>query len=480
MRDDGSDHLDDTDHTEELETLEVDDEDWLGQADWIVGGEAARTARKQGMYAAYVLALFAAIYGFPLVQAVFRTSDRVWLRDQLGSPGGVAIFAASVAAVMACALWVGRFRGPVVPPLPWIDLVLTAPIDRALAVRRWWRFALAGTVFVGAVLGLVFGGGLAFAQVTGAVAIAVATLSGVLLGIMTARLWLWGQVRSWPGRDRDVSLLWRVAGALRALHTDSLRAHSANTSTLAGSALTGNLRTTRLAFARPIRRARALRLRPGRPFAVLVRRDVLGLRRQPASLLAGAGLVLIGAAALTWAVTQPAAPAVALGIGMLPLYLGFGTWAEGLRLQSDNIGTPSLIGVGPVVEAAAHLVVPAALTAAVLAAVAAPPVLASGRSPTPPLAISAAVTLTVVLLCGGHLLAAFRGSPPAASGPTGMVLWYTRPATIVVVLGAIANYVLRGEHIGVALTTLAAVIGVAVWGVASVRRLTHLQRTQDG
>lgn len=459
--------------------LEVDDREWLGQADWIIGGEAARAARKQGLYAAYVLALFATIYGFPLVQALFRTSDRAWLRDQLGSSGGLALLVVSATAVMASAAWVGRFRGPVVPPLPWIDLVVAAPIDRARSVRRWWRFAVAGAVFVGAVLGLVLGGGLAFAQVTGPLAIGVAVVGGVVLGLLTARLWLWSQVRSWPGPDRGVGLLWRIPDALRALHAESLRAHSANTSTLAGSALTGNLRTARLAFARPVRRARSARLRPGRPSGVLVRRDALGLRRQPATVLAGAGLVAIGVALLVWGLTQPAAPAIALGIAMLPLYLGFGAWAEGLRLQSDNIGTPSLIGVGPVVEAIAHLVVPAALTSGALAAGVWLAALATDGWGIPVAHLAMAVVLVVVLLCGGHLLAAFRGSPPAAAGPQGMVLWYLRPATITVVLGGFASQAVRDGQVVAAVLSAGAVVTVVAWGFATMRRLTHLHRTSD-
>ncbi len=465
--------------------LEVDDHEWLGQADWIIGGEAARAARKQALYAGYVVVLFAAVYGFPLLQALFRTSDRVWLRGQLGSPGGVGVLAASIAAVMASAVWVGRFRGPVVPPLPWIDLVVAAPIDRALSVRRWWRFALAGSLFVGALLGLVLGSGLAFAQVTGVLAIAVSTSLGAGLGLVTARLWLWAQVRSWPGGDRGAGLARRVAGALRALHAESLRAHSANTSTLAGSAMTGNLRTARLAFARPVRRGRSARLRPGGPFGVLVRRDLLGMRRQPASLLAGAGFVAIGAAVLMWGLVQPAAPAFALGVAMLPLYLGFGAWAEGLRLQADNIGTPSLIGAGPLREALAHLVLPCTLTAGFLAAAGALAVQAAGGGPmgaSDPGRIATATSIAlagivlVLLLSGGQLLAAFRGAPPAASGPQGMVMWYTRPGTIVVLLGAVACHTLREGILGGVTASALAVVAVVVWGFGRVRHLTHLHR----
>ncbi|MDC5698291.1 hypothetical protein OO014_13605 [Intrasporangium calvum] len=453
--------------------IDVDDRHRLGQADWIVGGEAARAARKQGVYAGYVLALFAAIYGFPLVQALFQTTDRSWLRDQLASPVGVAALVASSCTLLAAAVWAGRFRGPVAPPLPWIDLVVTTPIDRALTVRRWWRFALAGAVFVGAVVGLVLGSGLAFAQVTGVLAIAGGTLTGMLLGLAAVRLWLWGQVRSWPGSSRGWAVLWRLPDALRALHAESLRAHSANTSTLAGSALTGNLRTARLAFARPVRRARAARLRPGRPFGVLVRRDLLGLRRQPATLAAGAGLAALGGSVLIWGLTQPAAPPVALGLGMFPLYLGFGAWAEGLRLQSDNIGTPSLIGVAAVPEALAHLVIPAGLATGLLGAAAAVAV-ATGGTGTAGVAVAA--VLTVVLLSGGHLLAAFRGSPPPTSGPQGMVLWYIRPGTIVVLLGATMTYFLRAGQVGGVVVTVLATALVLAWGLARVRRLTHLHR----
>ena len=124
--------------------------------------------------------------------------------------------------------------GPVVPPMPWIDLVLPVPLDRALALRRWWRYAAVGGLFVGALSGLTIGAGLAFAHLAGPVTIIVTTVVGTALGVLATRLWLWSQVRSWPGPDRGLSLLWRVPDALRELHAESLRAHSANTSTMAG------------------------------------------------------------------------------------------------------------------------------------------------------------------------------------------------------------------------------------------------------
>ena len=66
--------------------VDYDDHDLLGQADWVIGGDAARKARQQGLYAGYVLFLGALVYGLPIVQAVFRTSDASTLGDQL-EPG---------------------------------------------------------------------------------------------------------------------------------------------------------------------------------------------------------------------------------------------------------------------------------------------------------------------------------------------------------------------------------------------------------
>src|SRR6478735_9352982 len=444
--------------------VDYDDHDLLGQADWVIGGEAARKARQQGLYAGYVLFLGALVYGLPIVQAVFRTSDASSLGDQLSSPEAIALLVASVAALLGAVVFAGRFRGPVVPPMPWIDLVLPVPLDRALALRRWWRYAAVGGLFIGALSGLTVGGGLAFAHLAGPVTIIVTTAVGTALGVLATRLWLWSQVRSWPGPDRGLSLLWRVPDALRELHAESLRAHSANTSTMAGSALTGNLRTARLALTRPIRHGRSARLRPGRPFGVLVRRDVLGLRRTPGAFLSGLGLTLLGGAIVTWAFTQPAAPSIAATIGLLPLYLGFGAWAEGLRLQADNVGTPSLLGTGEVTEAVAHATVPTALTAVVLGGwVGVAAVLGS-------LPVSAALSLwlILVLVVAGNVLAAFRGSPTFMLRPQMVIAWYAVPALTVVLTKA-------GNYTWLSVVSWL-VYAVLAWAVSKVRRLTYLHR----
>src|SRR3954471_21669335 len=168
--------------------VDYDDHDLLGQADWVIGGDAARKARQQGLYAGYVLFLGALVYGLPIVQAVFRTSDARSLGEQLSSPVAIALLVACVAALLGAVVFAGRFRGPVVPPMPWIDLVLGAPLARALAPRRWWRSAAGGGLFVGALSGLTVGAGLAFAHLAGPVTILVTTVAGTALGVLTTRL----------------------------------------------------------------------------------------------------------------------------------------------------------------------------------------------------------------------------------------------------------------------------------------------------
>jgi hypothetical protein len=356
--------------------------------------------------------------------------------------------------------------------MPWIDLVLPAPLDRALALRRWWRYASVGGLFVGALSGLTLGAGLAFAHLAGVATVAVTTLAGTALGVLATRLWLWSQVRSWPGPDRGLGLLWRVTDALRELHAESLRTHSANTSTMAGSALTGNLRTARLALTRPVRHGRSARLRPGGPFTVLVRRDLLGLRRTPGAFLSGLGLSLLGGAIVTWAFTQPAAPSIAATIGLLPLYLGFGAWAEGLRLQADNVGTPSLLGTGELTEAGAHVVLPTVLTVLVLGGWAG---VAAALGSLPASAVLS-LWLVLVLVTAGNVLAAFRGSPTFMLRPQTVIAWYAMPALVVVVLGSLVAVLTKaGRYTWLSVVSWLVYV-VLAWAVARVRRLTYLHR----
>lgn len=454
---------------------DVDDHELLGQAMWIIEGDAGRRGRRQAWYAAYVAVVGMLAYGFPIAQTVFHTTDPGWLRAQLTSPVALLTLAVSLLTILWGAYSAGAFRGPVVPPLPWIDHVVSTPIDRALSVRRWWRLSRGGTVFAGAVLGATMGSGLAFAGVAPWLTVAPATLAGALVGWVASMLWLWGQVRSWPSDGRGHRRHSRAM--LRALHAQSLRIHAANTSTIGGSILAGNLRTARLQLARPVRHGRHARLRASAPWSIVVRRDVLGLRRQPANLWSGLVLLILGIAVIVWTLTHPAAPVLAVALGLAAAYVGFGSCAEGLRLQADNVGTPSLLGTTPRAEALAHLVVPMGLT---LTTMAAGLVVAAALSGITLGGVVVALALTVVL-CGGHLLAAFRGNPPQSSlspvsGPMLLVLWYLRPLIVVLVTGTLAAHLIErlgSQGLG---WDLSLSLAVVLWGLSRMQRLSEEHR----
>ena len=456
--------------------LEIDDDDLLGQADWIIGGDAGRKGRRQAWYAAYVATLGAGAYGFPVAQAAFKTTDPAWLRAQLSSPIAIGIGVLSLVAVLWSLYSAGSFRGPVVPPLPWIDHVVGTPIDRALSVRRWWRTAVGGTVFAGALAGATLGVSVAFAGLMPWYAAGLAVVVGAAVGRVAGALWLWGQVRSWPGPERGPRLLVRPRDALRSLHAESLRTHSANTSTIGGSVLAGNLRSARLQLARPVRHARHVRLRASGPIMVIVRRDILGMRRLPSNLWTGLGFTAIGGTVLVWTLVNPAAPVLAATIALVPAYLGYGAWAEGLRLQADNAGTPSLLGTTGRAEASGHLVVP---TVIMVLALTVGVVIASLLEPIPPAAIIL-VPLLVAVLTGGHLLAAFRGTPPEAtlrpgSGPFMLIAWYLLPAIVVIVVGSLDVWLVRGTSTGLT-WALPLTVGVVGWGLVRVQSLTDAHR----
>ncbi len=457
---------------------EIDDHELVGQADWVIGGDAGRKGRRQAIYAGYVTVLGALAYGFPIVQAVIKTADPAALRASLQTPLTALVIVAAVVAVLWTMYAAGSRRGPVVPPLPWIDHVVTTPVDRAVTVGRWWRLALGLCVFLGLLGGVTFGAGAAYGGLIGWYAAGLVALAGAVFGWLAASLWLWGQVRSWPGAGRSAAVLVRGRIALRALHVEVLRQHAANSSTIGGSVLGGNLRTARLQLARPVRRARSARLRASGPVMVFVRRDALGMRRVPSTFWSGLGLSLIGAVVIAWTLTHPVAPVLAVTIGLVPAYFGYGAWAEGLRLQADNLGTPTLLGTSVRAEVVAHLVLPTVLTLVVLGGAVAVGSVVAGAVSVQSVLLS---VVLVALLAGGHLLAAFRGSPPkptfssGGTGPAMLIGWYLVPGLAVLVVGTAAAALAHGSPSGLFWAVLL-VAAVVSWGLSKAERLAFEHR----
>ncbi|MGB7817204.1 MAG: hypothetical protein WBL35_00510, partial [Ornithinibacter sp.] len=143
------------------------DRERLADAEHVLHGPEGSGAVRNVLYAVYVVALLALSYGFTVARAVFLTSDPVWVRDSL-----LSIPAALAGLLLAAALLVlvhaaGARRGPVVPPLPWVDHVVASSIDRAAVLREWWVVSSTLLVASGGVAGGVLGGSLWAAGATG-------------------------------------------------------------------------------------------------------------------------------------------------------------------------------------------------------------------------------------------------------------------------------------------------------------------------
>jgi hypothetical protein len=457
----------------------------VADADRVVHGPEGSGVVRRVLYGVYVSTILAFTYGFTVVRGVLATSDADWVRRTLVSwPAAVAVLAAAV-VVTVVVHGAGSRRGPVVPPLPWVDHVVTSAVDRAAAVRAWWMVSATLVVTGSTLVGAVLGGSLWASRATGPVALLVGVAGGVLLGGAIALAWLAGQVgpaRVLAGR-RDPR--WgRPAGGLRRLTLEGLRAHAVRSSHLGGAVLSGDLRAARLEVSTPVRRARQVRLRSRGPLLTVAARDLLGMRRQPGSFVAGLLLVAPGAAGLAWGLVQPRVPVALTVIAAAVTYLGAGAWSEGTRLLGDTLGTPRLSGLDLRTEAAAHLLLPGALLLVVASGSGLAVWAAHGPSAAAgPGAVVGWLGLSVVLLLATSWVTAFRGRPGTTvfspqGGGAGLVLWYARPLLFAsLALGLPAG--LAGGSGGLVVPAAWLVVLTAVawwWGVANLTRTSTAHR----
>ncbi|MDQ2781087.1 MAG: hypothetical protein M3Y26_00920 [Actinomycetota bacterium] len=442
----------------------MSDADDLRGATEFLAGEVERD--NNAVYAVYVAVIAAGAYGVPAAQAFFRVLDPTWMAAHLSGPSAVALAVAALAVATTFGYRLGGIRGPVVPDLPYLDTVAMSPLDRALVLRPWWRLSVFGCLVGGFLIGLVISAGLAIAAVASPVVLVPGVLVGTVAGLLVAASWLHGQVRTWPTGDRGARVFLRQRKSLRALHLTSLRTQSARSVTIGGAVLVGDLRAARLDVGPPSARGRRIRLRPHGAISTMVLRDWLGWRRSPGSALTG--LVLTAGAAYGLVRSaEPGTPSV-IALGSLVLgYLGVSTWSEGLRLQGDNAGTPPLIGLAPMRETLAHLVLPGVgylLTVLVMGGVS----LAAGHASA--LGLIWAVLLLGILLAA-QVMAAFRGLPPVGlfSPTTGVpvtILWYSVPLLTPVVCGTAATAALTAARP----STAVLVLGVTTYAAALYAR----------
>jgi hypothetical protein len=428
------------------------------------------------LYPVYVAVIVAATYGVPASQQLFHSIDGKWLADHAWTPaGGMAALTFAV-LLLALVRVVGRVHGPVVPPLPYLELVVASPMPRKVTLARNLRLSLGGSAIGGLLAGLVVGAGLAIAKVAPPAILLPGTLGGALLGLLVFEFWLQGQLHGeLPALSADLrqgsSLLRSRRDALSLLGITGLRRQAASNVTMGGAVLAGDLRTVRLDAARPTTHARRVRLRASGPLVVIARRDLLGLRRAPWSAVYGLGFSAAGSAGLMLSMLSPHTPTMAPLVSLVLSHLGFGAWCEGLRLHADNSGTSRLLGLPYRDTALAHLAVPVLgwtlTTLAVGAAL-------SLAGPVTPAAIVWALG-TGALLAGTHLMAAFRGLPPIGvfspqAGVPSMIFWYARPLLATLIVGtAMAAWAVRSPAPwSVFSWMLIATAGVVAWGLALV------------
>ncbi len=452
----------------------------------VVHGPHGTGAVQRVLYAVYLLGLLAFTYGFTVARALFITTDPAWIHGRLLGPGAAVVTVAVAGALTVLVHGIGRRRGPVVPPLPWVDHVVAGPLDRATTLREWWLVSATLLVAGATVTAGVLGGGLWAAGSTGPLALLVALLAGPALGVVVAAAWLAGQVGAgtrgpdrMPARTPGGRPGIRAVGpsvALRRLGLPELRAQSIRSTRLGGAVLAGDLRAARLEAATPVHRGRGLRLRSRGRLGTVVARDLLGLRRQPGLLLSGALLAAPGAAGLAWSLSDPEVP-VAIGVvAVAALYLGVGVWAEGLRLLGDTLGTPRLSGLGLGTEAAAHTVLPAAFLLGAGLPVAVVVHALVPRSPVGLVDVVGWVTCVAALALGAQWVSAFRGRPPFLAflpdvGPMVMTLWFARSLVLCALVGGLltARAADQGVLGGTGLSLVTAVSLGWLWGRRTLR-----------
>ena len=456
------------------------DKDQLRQVRAAILGNRPDNSLSNTLYPVYVAVIAAGSYGVPAAQQLFRSIDEKWLAEHAWTPAG-ALVAATIAALLLSLVWrVGRVHGPVVPPLPYLELVVASPMPRKVTLARHWRLSLGGSIVGGLLIGAVAGAGPAIAAVAPPIVLLPTSVVGCLLGVLAAELWLRGQLRGGllvglPTTSlmpqRGSSVLRTRRNALALLDIASLRRQAASNITMGGAVLAGDLRTVRLDAARPTTHARRARLRASGPLVVIARRDLLGLRRAPGSALYGLAFAAAGSAGLMLSLQSPRTPTIAPLVSLVVCHLGFGAWCEGLRLHADNSGTSRLLGLPFRDTALAHLVVPVSAWSLTATAVSTGLFLADLATPTALL-----WTLAVgALLAGTHLMAAFRGLPPVRifgpkAGVPAMIFWYAKPLLATLIVGtATAAWAVRAATPWTAFSwLLIATAGVVEWGLKLV------------
>lgn len=453
----------------------------LADATHVCHGPDGSGALRQAGYVLYVVALFGAFWGVAFTRSALLEVDVGSAMTTFGWPLiGLGCIVVS-GLVVVIARRIGQMRGPAVPSLPWIDLVASTSIDRALVLKESWHVALVLITGSSSIGGVVLG---LSGAITGAWSppwIIAFVVGSTALGFLAAKASLAGQASDDAAAMGRTLNRWtmRSSSSLRSIRIDRLREQSARSALVHGSVIVGDLRVAQLTLRPPRASARLVRLRATGPLRTIIRRDLLGYRRAPSRIVTAAFFIIVGVGGICWAVASPGTSVAVALLAAAAVYGGCGLLCDGLRLQSDTAGAPTLIGVAPRIQLLAHLVAPSLGSLVVGLPIAVGGGLLLADSPGTSVAHMALTCLwvlsVVALSVASHAWAAFRRSVPfdlvtSGAGPAITALWHAFPMMVV----SIGSGALTGELAGnltwwpfaVVTFATAAMIWLAVTGLA--------------
>jgi hypothetical protein len=368
------------------------------------------TASNAG-YTVYVAVLVVAIVVAPVVRSVVIGLASPEILATIVAPDSYRGVGAIAAVLAACALLIGRTRGPVVPSPFLTEFLAGSHLARSGTLRRPFLnsvsvLALAAVTVFGIVGGARFLGG-----PTAAIPAALIVLGSVAYSGVLAVLWLIGQsgprrttiplavvilasaiavaagvdvvilatpwgwlALLWDSLDPAAPIPWwpvialalsplaflAAPALLNNLRSPELMAQSRRWQLIGTLVQTGDLAGASGALRTPPTRGRRFRISFTGPLPIaILRRDIGTARRFPVRIALGS-LALVAAGwlnAQTASATDGVDWVVALA-GVFFAYLAAGVWCDGLRNANENVGPSSLYGRSALTLIGSHALLP--------------------------------------------------------------------------------------------------------------------------
>lgn len=395
----------------------------LAGAREVWAGRAGARTRGDTAYAVYLVAMTGLVLGVPALRVILEALQRPDVLPLLLAREAPGMVTAGWLLACGALVMVGQARGPAVLTRFFTATLASSALPRWRALLHPFARSLGVLLAVGALAAVIVGGTLLQAgrATPGEAALAlVAALGAALLG---GGAWLAGELLGDRGRRTLVVVLLGAAGAVALLTTgghgwpallgpgSAMPGRGANPATVlcavillaAGAGMAGGCVRLLDRLRSPVLLAQAERWESalvaatsgdlgtaaggfralptaGRRWAAVrvprtpgtlsrgllyVRRDLVALARTPERALGGVLAVLAGGAALgaSGDLTGPVGWALALG-GAALMWMGCGTWVDGLRQGIATLGAPPLLGDGVARQTLWHAVSPLLLCGA--------------------------------------------------------------------------------------------------------------------